>query len=292
MKKNKILIASVISILALVTVATGLIGFKTFVLNEPSQDPKTVVQVYIDNINSNSVDANKELVTEKFIAEIDGDVSNDTNDDVKLVTILKEETIDGNNARVVEEFDAGIIKLNIEFKLVKSGSWVDGYSWLIDEVIFPDFGTDDQADLNSSEIDIVNAALNEEIQLATIKYTVLSVEETKTIEAMHEYGDAITAGAGTKYVVIKYVVENTTKSPISLSSSDLFTLVDEEDREYTEADDWYQAFDYETYLIYDELNPNIPFEGYSVFLVPEDIESYGVASCKKDTDICYLVNLR
>lgn len=284
--QNKIIIAG-IAILALLGV--GVLG-KTLILNKPSKTPQELVRTYIDNLNENDREANRNYVTDKFTKKSeeanDGEESDDS---TKLVTILKEERIDGSKASVVHEVDAGIIKMNIEFKLVKEGSWLKGYEWKIDDVITPTFG--DEEETAPEDTNWLDAEVGENVELATVKYSILESTEKSVIEPLSEYTDPLEPSAGSKFVVLKFTVENTTKQAISLSSSDLLILQDADENQYQEYDG--SLYDYfENTLVYEKINPRASFTGYTVFEIPEDIESYGVFSCKKDTNDCYLINLK
>lgn len=289
--RNKLIIAG-IAIVAVLGV--GVLG-KTLILNKPSKSPQDLVRTYIDNINEDKREDNEKYVTDDFIKkteeENDGEESSD---DTKLVTTFKEERIDGSKATVVHEVDAGIIKMSIEFKLVKEGNWLKGYSWKIDDVIVPTFGDDEETD--PEDINWLDAQIGDEVELATVKYTVLESTEKSVLEPdpndpLSEYTDPLNPAEGSKFVVIKFKVENTTKDAISLSSSDLFTLMDSDENKYQEYDG--SLYDYfEDTLIYHEINPRASFTGYTVFEIPDDVEDYGVVSCKKDSSDCYLVDLK
>lgn len=134
--------------------------------------------------------------------------------------------------------------------------------------------------------------MGETVELATLNFQILEAKELTSLTSNNQFIEPITAASGTKFIVLKYTVENTTKAPYFLSSSDLFSLIDTERRQYTESNkSWRGLAGLESYLWYENLNPNIPFTGYTVFEVPLNSSNQIVAACKRDTNVCYTVDL-
>ena len=190
----------------------------------------------------------------------------------------------------------GMTSATLDFECVK----VDG-KWKIDKVpkemtsvglgnidkALTSFGGGDSADAtdnsDASEKEWVwhDVKKGETVELATMKMTILSSEETNQIGDPDFFG--VKADAGTKYVIIKLKVENTTKSTIEFDGDEL--LKDSKDREFRTDTD--AAFSIDEPLFYTELSPNVPVTGNIVYKVPSDSTGYYIATGKKGTNDAY-----
>lgn len=119
--------------------------------------------------------------------------------------------------------------------------------------------------------------MGQEVQLATIKLTVLDCKETDKLT--NDYSESV-APEGSKYIVFTVKVENTTKNPSEFSASDL-PLQDNQGRTFMYDSD--ATFSLDDYLLYRETNPNMPETGSFVYNVPVDTEGYGFCAANADT---------
>ncbi len=119
----------------------------------------------------------------------------------------------------------------------------------------------------------------EEIELATLKLTVLGCEETDTIKGQFSTSQA---KEGTKYVVFTVKAENIKKEEFAFPD---LTLMDDQDRVYqVDSDSMFSADDN---IVYRSLAPNIPETGVAVYNVPTDCTGYRLVTIKDGTDDWY-----
>lgn len=148
--------------------------------------------------------------------------------------------------------------------------------------------SDDSSSSDSNAIDSVkedseeeivykDIPMGQEVQLATIKLTVLDCRETSEIK--NDYSES-KAPEGSKYVVFTVKVENTTKNPSEFSASDI-PLQDSEGRMFTYDSD--ATFTLDDYMLYRETNPNMPETGSFAYNVPADATGYGFCVGNADT---------
>lgn len=167
----------------------------------------------------------------------------------------------------------------------KSGSW---------QVInigldIPNLGSEIGSETAPEEKKVVfEKKIGEVIELATLTFMVNSAEEKQTLNA--RYGSQSVAKVGAKFVVIDMNILNTTKSGFTFFPDDGFLLVDNEDREFKTYSDSIGSID--DYLNVRELTPGIEEQGYLVYEIPEDAQSYSLVTSKKDTNEVYKVRLK
>lgn len=143
-----------------------------------------------------------------------------------------------------------------------------------------DDNTDD-GEQGEEELVFTDIPVGQEVQLSTIKLTVLACKEATEIK-----GDfsSSTAQEGSKYVIYTVKVENTTKDPSEFSPSDI-PLMDDQGRTFTCDTD--ATFSLDDYILYRETNPNMPETGSFVYNVPMDVTGYGFCVGHADTNENY-----
>lgn len=133
------------------------------------------------------------------------------------------------------------------------------------------------------DYEIHDVHLGEEIELATIKMTAVSSEETKSLyDSLLD--QKTEAEEGTKYVIYTVKVENIGKSTISFDTNAL-VLVDGEERSYEVDDATY--FYVDNGIAYRDLSPSIPETGLLVYKVPVDCSDYKILVIKANTNDAY-----
>lgn len=133
----------------------------------------------------------------------------------------------------------------------------------------------------AEEIDYTYVSKGEEIQLASIKISVLDCSETKELKS--DYSEDV-AEDGTKFIVYTIKVENITTVPFEFEASDI-PLMDSQGRYFNNYSDIY--FTVDNYIDYRELSPNMPETGVMVYKVPEDSAGYGFCLQNADTEEAY-----
>lgn len=131
-------------------------------------------------------------------------------------------------------------------------------------------------EINEEDYTWADVPLGTEIQLSTMKITVLECSEENTISGSW---DSATADEGTKFIVFKLKVENTTNDTVEFSAPPLY---DKQGRHYEEYEDAGWVLDEE--FSYTELAPNMPQTGTCVYNVPQDCSGYYLAVIKDGTD--------
>ena len=131
-------------------------------------------------------------------------------------------------------------------------------------------------EINEDDYTWADVPLGTEIQLSTMKITVLECSEENTISGSW---DSATADEGTKFIVFKLKVENTTNDTVEFSAPPLY---DKQGRHYEEYEDAGWVLDEE--FSYTELAPNMPQTGTCVYNVPQDCNGYYLAVIKDGTD--------
>lgn len=130
--------------------------------------------------------------------------------------------------------------------------------------------------------------IGEEIQLATLNYTVNEVTEEDVLTA--EYSTPKSAAADAKFVVIDITLTNTTKGEYMFSPDEAFRLVDNSDREFTTYSESIGSID--NYLNYTDLSPSIKKTGKLVYEIPKDTTSYNLISRKAETEEYFRTKLK
>lgn len=132
---------------------------------------------------------------------------------------------------------------------------------------------------------IIQKAIGDEIQLATINLKVNSVSERQSINS--SYGSPKVAGKDAKFVVINLDVTNTTDSVFYFSPD--FILIDEKERKYEYYSDMIGNID--NYLMGD-VSPSIKKTGNIVYEIPSDSLSYSLLAGKAGTNEVYKITLK
>lgn len=130
---------------------------------------------------------------------------------------------------------------------------------------------------------IIDVALGEDIELATLKVKVLSSEQKDIINT--DFGSPNVADEGSVFQILRVELTNTTPSEFEVGSG-LATVVDSDGR----------MFEQETLLddddiSYDTLKPGIKKVGSLTFVVPEDAADLSVVFSKAGTNETYRVKL-
>lgn len=174
----------------------------------------------------------------------------------------------------------------VEFDcILKDGQWLiadmpDGVEYVLTSNVIVAFeeldnlGEDEE--INEEDYSWTDVPAGTETQLSTMKITVLECSEENTISGSW---DSATADEGTKFVVFKLKVEDTTNDTVEFSAPPLY---DKQGRHYEEYEDAGWVLDDE--FSYTELAPNIPKTGTCVYNVPQDCDGYYVAVIKDGTD--------
>ncbi len=131
---------------------------------------------------------------------------------------------------------------------------------------------------------VIEAKVGEEIKLSTINLKVNSSKEETILNKT--YDSPAVATQGSKFVVIDLNVTNTTKAEFDFDPD--FPLVDNKDREFSEN----SIGLIDSYIIYRTLSPNIAENGFIVYEVPNDAESYSLLIGKAGTDEYYKIKLK
>ena len=134
---------------------------------------------------------------------------------------------------------------------------------------------------------IITKNIGEEIKLATLKYTVNSVEEVQTMGG--SFGVKV-AKQNAKFVIINVNIINTTNSEFTFYSNDAFVIIDNQNRQFTTYDDTIGYID--NYLTMRNLSPDLVENGVLVYEMPSDATNYNLVIGKSGTDEIYKVILK
>lgn len=130
--------------------------------------------------------------------------------------------------------------------------------------------------------------IEDEIELATLKFKVNKVEEKQIISS--KYGTPAVAKEGAKFIVIDLELTNITNAPFYFSNYNGFVLIDNKERQFTEYEDVIGSID--NYLAQRKLSPDIAERGFFVYEIPKDAVSYSLVIGKAGTDEIYKVVLK
>ncbi len=131
----------------------------------------------------------------------------------------------------------------------------------------------------NSEKEVVEAKINNPIDLATHEMKVLSVREAQTMSS--RYGKPVAAVEGTKFVIIELQVTSKSTSDFLYMPNQYLRLGDGEGRGYTTYDDTIGSID--NYLEVQTLSPSIPKKGVIVYEIPSDTIGYGLVAVNDAT---------
>ena len=132
---------------------------------------------------------------------------------------------------------------------------------------------------------VIEKRMGEMVELATIKFKVINVEETQIISV--KYGTPKVAKEETKFVVINLEITNITGAPFYFLN-DSFGILDNKERLFAEYQD---TFSIDNYLSGRTLSPDIKERGVFVYEIPQDAESYSLTIGKLGTSEVYKVSL-
>lgn len=133
---------------------------------------------------------------------------------------------------------------------------------------------------------IIERNIGDEIELATIKFKVNSVEERQILSP--KYGRSAVANEDAKFVVINMDITNITNAGFTFFPG--FWLIDNQDRTFTTYEDTIWSVD--NYLNVRELAPSIKENGVLVYEIPKDATSYNLAVSKAGTNEIYSILLK
>jgi len=130
--------------------------------------------------------------------------------------------------------------------------------------------------------------IGEDVELATLRYRVTSVEEAAQLRSSKGYKDPISAKSGAKFIIVHMEVTNLTNAPF-LYEDNAAILVDGRGRRFDASDDSIGGLD--DYLTMRKLAPSITENGSVAYEVPEDAENLGLVSSKRGTNDVFKVAL-
>lgn len=171
-----------------------------------------------------------------------------------------------------------------------------GRYWRIVSVNFDDFKkinpelskkSDSEENNVKEKAVVIEKNIGDSVELATMKFTVNSVEEKQTIAG--SFGDATPAKENAKFIVIDMSVTNTTNEGFDFDDDD-FIVIDDKGRKFNAYDD--TIGNVKNYLDMRELQPSLTENGVFVFEIPNDAESYWIMIGKKGTNEDYKVKLK
>ncbi len=134
---------------------------------------------------------------------------------------------------------------------------------------------------------VIEKKVGEEVELATLKFTVNDSEEKQSISS--KYGNPKTAKEEAKFVIVDISATNTLKENITFYS-DGFILIDNQNRKFESYSNTIGNID--NYLDMRELAPSIKEQGVLVYEIPQDANSYSLIVGKQGTNETYKVVLK
>lgn len=236
--------------------------------------------VAVDFTYNDVSEAMSEALGQYILAAFGAAFSGEASDDAMLKLLA--DAFD----KAVKSAEAKTATNTILFECVlKDGEWLitdmpKGIEYVLtSNVIKPledlsNWGEDEE--INEEDYSWTDVPAGTETQLSTMKITVLECSEENTISGSW---DSATADEGTKFVVFKLKVENTTNDTIEFSAPPLY---DKQGRHYEEYEDAGWVLDDE--FSYTELAPNMPKTGTCVYNVPQDCNGYYLAVIKDGTN--------
>ena len=248
---------------------------------------EAVVLVEFDYIDASSVmqATLTEYISQAIVLAFSG--ADDTTIENLLGTIFSEKANEIATGTDNETITFNCVKLDGEWKIA---DFVEEDSNKLSKVlscniveVFEEFDNGEEASDSNNEGDRVwhDVPAGETVELSTLNMCVIGCTEKDKLSAGF-YEDDV-AQEGTKFVVIEFKVENTTKSTMSFDNT--IMLTDNEGREYSDYSGalWY----YDETFSYTELALNIPLTGYLVYNVPIDSTDYYLSVGKSGTNEIY-----
>jgi hypothetical protein len=134
---------------------------------------------------------------------------------------------------------------------------------------------------------IIEKNVGEDVELATLKIKINSVEEKKAIT--DSFGDSTSASDNSNFVVLDTTITNVTNEGFDFDSNGI-KITDNQGRKFDPYDDTIGGI--KNYLEMRDLQPSISETGMMVFEIPNDAESYSMDIGKKDTKEIYRIRLK
>jgi hypothetical protein len=221
-------------LMIIASIAVILIGLflvvKTTYLNKPKQTPKEITNNFISSMEQNDknkmADLKNKYYTQKLrdkMAKENSDSQETTNESGIIFTITNE-SVQKSNADYVLETKVPLLgSVQIKMKYIKTGNFWKGYKWMIDDIIYPDFGN------SNSQSSSKNAKLNEGVSLTEgWTLTIFTIEDYQSNSEWEK------PASGNKFVAIDVQYENNSSSPGDYSSYN-FSLKDASGHTYQES---------------------------------------------------------
>jgi len=145
----------------------------------------------------------------------------------------------------------------------------------------------EKEELEGQKMNIIEKKVGDEVELATIKFKVNSVEEKQVLST--KYGTPRVAKENTKFVVISMDITNITNGTFTFYPDDVFRLIDNKEREFLEYEHTIGSVD--NYWDGRRLSPFIKQSGVLVYETPKDSTSYSLVIGKAGTNEIYKVLL-
>jgi len=141
-------------------------------------------------------------------------------------------------------------------------------------------------EIQQDEYTIIERKIGDEVELATIKFKVISSEEKQIINV--QYGTPKVAKEGTKFIVIDLEITNITEAPFYFLN-DGFGILDNKERLFSQYND---TFSIGNSLNGITLSPDIKERGVFVYEIPQDSENYAMTIGKAGTNEAYAIVLK
>ncbi len=220
MKAKTILV--LVIVLLVITALT-----KHFYFNLPNETPREIVQNIVDYAQEDNPTAEdkekivsyyKEGVNEDFSKETSAEDSSSGSDVVVDITNVEESS---DKATVTIEMSVVLVKVPVQFKLIKEGNFWTGYKWLIGDVVSSLGGEG-----TSSQKEESSASVGEKISIGSDFHLIVSSPSDYIPSSTWEQADE-----GMKFVALELEYINETSASDTISPSNL-TLRDSEGHSY------------------------------------------------------------
>lgn len=122
------------------------------------------------------------------------------------------------------------------------------------------------------DLDVAKVEQGEAMKFTTIDVVFISAESTNML--VPEYGSPIIADEGTKFVVVRQRVTNTTKAEFTY---EVLPILDSNDKMYSHDSD---SFGYKDNLAYETIAPGVPKTGVTVYRVPAETTDFTFGAAK------------
>ena len=221
------------SLIIIVSIAIVIIGFflifKSVYLNKPKQTPKEITNNFIDATEQGDknkmTDLKNKYYTDKLSNKMAKENSDnqETTDESGIIFTIINESVQKSNADYILETKIPLFgSVQIKMKFIKVGSFWKGYKWMIDDIIYPDFGNSDGQSTTK------NAKLGEGVSLTEgWTLTIFTIEDYKSGNEFEQ------PSSGNKFMTVDVQYENNSSSSGDYSSSN-FSLKDSSGHTYQE----------------------------------------------------------